>query len=60
MSLGSFKNVINKIFTHQIYLIKMYQEELGLNNLKLMICHDTKANQINRLLSNLKKQSKKY
>ena len=35
MSLGSFKNIINKIvFRNHIYLIYMYEENLALNNLQ--------------------------
>ena len=46
ISLGSFKNVINKLFTNHIYLIYMYKEYLALNNLQWLICHKTQPNQI--------------
>ena len=46
MSLGSFKNVINKMYLQIIYLIYMYKEELVLNNLQWSICHKTQPNQI--------------
>ena len=42
MSLGLFKNVINKICFEIIYLIYMYKKGLALNNLQLLICHKTK------------------
>ena len=46
MSLGSFKNVINKMYLEIIYLIYMYKEDLTLNNLQWLICHKTQLNQI--------------
>ena len=46
MSLGSFKNVINKMCLQIIYLIYMYKEDLALNNLQWLICHKTQPNQI--------------
>ena len=45
MSLGSFKNVINKICSQTVYLIYMYKEDLVLNNLQWLICHKTQPNQ---------------
>ena len=45
MSLGSFKNVINKMCLQIIYLIYMYKKDLALNNLRRFICHKTKPNQ---------------
>ena len=44
MSLGSFKNIIEKMFTNHIYLIYMYTEDLTLNNLLGLICHKTQPN----------------
>ena len=41
MSLGSFKNVIYKMFTNHIYLIYLYKHDLALNNLQVLICHKT-------------------
>ena len=46
MSLGSFKNVFNKMFTNHIYLIDMYKQDLALNNLQWLIYHKTQPNQI--------------
>ena len=46
MSLGLFRNVINKMCLQMIYLIYMYKEDLALNNQQLLICHKTKSNQI--------------
>ncbi len=46
MSSGSFKNIINKIFTNHINVIDMYKEDLALINLKWLICHKTQPNQI--------------
>ena len=33
MSLGSFKNIINSVFTNHLYFLYRYQEDLALNNL---------------------------
>ena len=41
---GSFKNVFNKMCLEIIYLIYMYKEDLALNDLQWLICHETKAN----------------
>ena len=41
MSLGSLKNVINKMFLQIIDLIYMYEEDLALNNLQWMIYYKT-------------------
>ena len=41
--LGSFKNLVNKMFTNQIF--NLYKEDLALNNLQWLICHQTKPNQ---------------
>ena len=46
ISTGSFKNVINKMFTTHMYLIYMYKEDMALNNLQCLICHKTQPNQI--------------
>ena len=46
MSLGSFKNVINKICSQIIYIYCMFKEDFTLNNLKWLICHKTQLNQI--------------
>ena len=46
MSLGSFKNIINKMCLQIIYLIYMYKEVLALNNLQWLIYHETQPNQI--------------
>ena len=46
MSLGSFKNVINKMYLQIIYLIYMYKEDLALNNQQWLICHKTQPTQI--------------
>ena len=47
MSLGSFKDVINKMCLQTIYvLIYMYEEDLVLNNLQWLICNKTQPNQI--------------
>ena len=45
MSLGSFKNVINKICLQIIYIQYICIENLALNNLQWLICHKTKPNQ---------------
>ena len=45
MSSGSFKNVINKMCLHIIYLEFLYEEDLALNNLQWLICHKNKPNQ---------------
>ena len=42
MSSGSFKNVIYKISLEIIHLIYMYKQDLALNNLQLLICHQAK------------------
>ena len=44
MRLGSLKSAINKMFTNHIYLIRMYKQDLALNNLQWLICHKTKPN----------------
>ena len=41
MSSGSFKNVIQKMFTNDVYLIYMYKQDMALNNLQWLICHKT-------------------
>ena len=46
MMLGSFKNVMNKMFSNHIYLTGMYKEDLALKNLQWLICHKTKPKQI--------------
>ena len=46
MNLGSFKNLINNVFTNHIYSIFMNKEDLALNNLQWLICHKTKPNNI--------------
>ena len=43
MSLVLFKNVINKMFTNPMYSIYKYKEDLALNNLQRLICHQTKS-----------------
>ena len=43
---GSFKNDIYKMYLEIIYLIYMYKQDLGLNNLQWLICHKTQPNQI--------------
>ena len=45
MSLGSFKNVIDKIRLQIIYLIYMCKVDLALNNLQWLIYHKTQPNQ---------------
>ena len=37
--------IFNKTFSHHMYLIYMYQEDLALNKLHMLICHKTKPNQ---------------
>ena len=44
MSLGLFKNVISKMFTHHMYFIYVYKWDLALDNLQGLICHKTKRN----------------
>ena len=44
MSLGLFKNVINKTCLQIIYLIHMYKEDFALNNLQWLISHKTQPN----------------
>ena len=46
MSLGSFKNIINKMCLQIIYLIYMYKKDLALNNLSWLICHKAKPDHI--------------
>ena len=45
MTLGSFKNIINKMPLQIIYIIYMNKEDLALNNLQWFICHKTHPNQ---------------
>ena len=45
---GSFKNVTNKTFTHHIYLMYMYKEDLALIIRKWLICHETKQKSKNQ------------
>ena len=45
MSLGSFKNVIYKVYLNIIYLIYTYKKDLVLNKGQCLICHKTKPNQ---------------
>ena len=42
-SLGSFKNIINKMCLQITYLIYMYLEDLALNSLQCLICHKTQT-----------------
>ena len=37
---------LNTTKPNQIYLIYMYKENLALNNLQWLICHETKPNHI--------------
>ena len=37
MSSDSFKNVINKMYLEIIYLIYMYEKDLALNNIQLLV-----------------------
>ena len=39
-------NTFNCLQTNHIYLIYMYKEDLALNNLQLLICHQTQLYQI--------------
>ena len=41
MRSGSFKNVIKKLFSNNIYSIYMYKDDLVLNNLQWLIYHKT-------------------
>ena len=45
MITGSLKNVINKMSLQIIYLKYMYKEDLALNNLQWLICHESQLNQ---------------
>ena len=42
MSLGSFKNVIDKMCLQIVYLMYMYKEGLALNSLQWFIRHESK------------------
>ena len=44
MSLGSFKDVINKMYLKIIYIQHVYKEDLAINNLQWLICHKTLPN----------------
>ena len=49
MSLGLFKTChLQNMFTTHIYLIYMYKEALGLNNLQVLICDKTQPNQFEK------------
>ena len=45
MSLGLFKNVINKMCLAIIYLLYMFKKDLAINNLQWLIYYKTKPNQ---------------
>ena len=50
MSLGSFKNVIEKMSLKIIYLSNMYKVDLVLTNLQWLICYKTQPSQLNLIL----------
>ena len=60
MSSGSFENVINKMFTHVLYLICMYREDLALNNIQWLKCHKTQPNQITSIYIYMNKKTSIY
>ena len=44
MNSGSFKNVNKNVFTNHIYLIYTYEQDLALNNLQRLMCHNPQPN----------------
>ena len=64
MNPSSFNNVINEIFYKTMYLICMYKEDLALNNLQELICHEIKPDETINITTSLcfgnKKAMEKY